>query len=1302
MRVGGRSSVGRRLAGLCAGAALGVLALAPLARADEVVCQEGGAPGQCTNPTAVAVDRGEGIVYVADSGNQEVDAYKAEDGSFLDSLDVGVALSGIAVDNDTTTPSPAAHDVYAFDSTNKRVLKLHPTGGGSLEFVKAFGEGSFAERPRLALGVEGTVYVADNTSLGGNEFEKRILSFDHTGEFIEEIEIPTEGKKGFIVGFAVDFAGIFYVATNFGDGAVRKYDSAGSCLNCAEAPIFHNSFNIQTIAVDGEDNLFVGDSTGVSSGETGVSSGETSIYAYDPAADLFKVLYGSEPNRLERRPVSLAPLSSEGEDLFAVEGLDKKRVLRVSYPEPGPLVHPNPALSKADPIGNTWATLNARINPEGKASEYRFQYVDDAAWQAEGFSNPEETAEQAVPLESVPPFVDPSFGLAAVSAQIGCTEPEDPPQASCLAPETLYHFRAVAESPDGEDIGPEATFETKEPFEILATFATQVGFDAAKVNAEVNPLNIPATGHFEYVTQESFDDTGFEAAAQTEELDFGASEEPIIRGAQLHGLQPGTTYRYRVVVENSFGKEEGEAHAFTTFALPGAPPFCPNERFRFEVAAGLPDCRAYEMVSPPDKGGGEVAYPTAPLSAIEGLQAAGAPGGRGLAYTSETPFGDAVSAPFVSQYLASRRPGEGWRTHAVSPPREGPSFLGTAVATSQYKAFSEDLRWGWLRSDSEPLLDPGALPGYANLHRRDNTADSYEPLCSPSEAPELKPVAYLPELQGFTPAGAVAAFRANEGLSPEAAPGNAYQLYGCLVEGGEPELLSVLPPSLGGKANPDHSSLGTPERGIDNSADHNLHNAVSADGSRAYWTDLGSANTGTGKIYLRENPFAAGAECGGPEAPCTVAVSAAVGGAGSEEKARFWTASPDGSTAIFQFAEGPLAGNLYEFDAASATPGLIATGVSGVAGWSEDASRLYLVSDADLDAAGPAEAGTENLYLREAGEMPRLVRALPSGGEVGGYCNIGDRVPRFRCARATPAGSVLAFVSQDPLTEYDNADAVSGEPDAEIYLFDADAPAGEDLLCVSCNPSGARPAGREVETPGSTDWIAARIPGWNSGFHAPRVLSSDGRRLFFESFDALVPADTNGAQDVYQWERAGKGGCAETASNYFPSNGGCLDLISSGQSPKDSHFADASANGADVFFATDAGLLPQDPGLVDFYDARIGGGFPLPPPPSPECEGEACQSPPTPPRAPAPASGAFLGPGNLADPVPSCKARARRAKRFANKAKRARRAARRSQGNRARGMRRRAKGAARSARRLSRQAKRCRRARARQGGGGVR
>jgi hypothetical protein len=96
--------------------------------------------------------------------------------------------------------------------------------------------------------------------------------------------------------------------------------------------------------------------------------------------------------------------------------------------------------------------------------------------------------------------------------------------------------------------------------------------------------------------------------------------------------------------------------------------------------------------------------------------------------------------------------------------------------------------------------------------------------------------------------------------------------------------------------------------------------------------------------------------------------------------------------------------------------------------------------------------------------------------------------------------------------------------------------------------------------------------------------------------------------DVYEWEAKGEGSCALAA--------GCISILSNGALPQGASFADASADASDAYFLTAASLLPQDPGSMDLYDAKVGGGFPEPQPQIP-CEGDACQVLPAVPTEPS-------------------------------------------------------------------------------------
>jgi hypothetical protein len=199
--------------------------------------------------------------------------------------------------------------------------------------------------------------------------------------------------------------------------------------------------------------------------------------------------------------------------------------------------------------------------------------------------------------------------------------------------------------------------------------------------------------------------------------------------------------------------------------------------------------------------------------------------------------------------------------------------------------------------------------------------------------------------------------------------------------------------------------------------------------------------------------------------------------------------------------------------------------------------------------------------------------------------------------RLGAGGSVLAFLSDASLGGFDNTDADTGQPDTEVYIYDD---ADRSLTCASCNPTGERPAG------------SASIPGalvnGTTAVYRPRALSSDGRRIFFDSADSLVNGDTDARPDVYEWEAQGEGSCAEVP--------GCVSLISGGRG-EGGRFLDASADGADAFFLTGDSLVPSDPGSIDAYDARVGGGLPEPVTPIP-CVADACQPLPSPPEDPAP------------------------------------------------------------------------------------
>ncbi len=239
--------------------------------------------------------------------------------------------------------------------------------------------------------------------------------------------------------------------------------------------------------------------------------------------------------------------------------------------------------------------------------------------------------------------------------------------------------------------------------------------------------------------------------------------------------------------------------------------------------------------------------------------------------------------------------------------------------------------------------------------------------------------------------------------------------------------------------------------------------------------------------------------------------------------------------------------------------------------------------------------------------------------------------------RVSPNGAFLAFGSKKSLTGYDNIDASGAGADPEIFLYSV---ASGHLDCVSCNPSGEPPAAGGVSN-GKGGGATLAAVGGSVGEGTPHYLTNSGQ-VFFDTQEALLPRDTNGQIDVYEYEN------------------GQLSLISSGTGSSRSVLIDVSENGSDVFFLSRQSLVPQISGTeaLVIYDARVNGGFAASSSPPACTTADACRTPvsPQPSLFGAPSSQTFSGAGNLASPAaePSRKNKAKPTKKKVNTCKRMR------------------------------------------------
>ncbi len=840
-------------------------------------------------------------------------------------------------------------------------------------------------------------------------------------------------------------------------------------------------------------------------------------------------------------------------------------------------------------VTSSAATLQASVNPEFADTHYYFEFGPTAAYGTK------------VPT---PPGTDIGESNSAQNAEAAL---------SGLSASSTYHFRVVAVNSLGTAYGADTTLTTAPPVSIEAESATNVTATTADLTAKLGAENLTTSYRFEYGTTTAY---GAKTPQPDATLIASASAQRV--SVHLDNLQPGTTYYFRVVATNALGTSTGSGASFTTYS--------PRE------ASSLPDNRAYEMVSPPDKNGGAVGgvggFLAPPSTAFGDSSASGA----AITYASATGFGDAQSALFTTQYLSTRQP-SGWTTHSISPPAALTEHL--ELIFGPFHLFTSELT-AWVFSWRQPPLAQGARPEFSNLYRGE-TGGAYQlindptPASAPAESYELTLLGASSDLRRV-------AFEANEALV-QGAPMHASSVYEWSA--GALRLVSVLPGPGEVAAESAHGAGGQP-------------NVVSADGSRIFWVDGNRQN-----LYVRED--------GTSTVQLNLSQRTPSLGDGTAGLA---AATPDGSRAFF-IDETALTnaaddnGGLYEDSLAGnrltdLTPN--AGGppeVQGVLGISEDGASVYFVAGASLPSnaapgAGQPSPGGRNLYLAHNGALTFIAALGPEDGADWAGSGVAGSFDE-RSAQVTPDGGSLAFMSKASLTGYDNTDLNTGEPDAELFLYDAGT---GTLRCASCNPSGERPIG------------PANVPTPRESAHLPRYLSEDGQRLFFDSKDALLPAASNGRQNVYEYEN------------------GVIQLISSGTSEENSELADASANGDNVFFTTSARLVAQDQDeSADMYDARVDGGFPVAAPPA-ACTGEGCRgpigTPPTPlgiateethaaEAAPAPQVGS---------PTPTVPATPNKATRPVHKAK-ARHGARRARRSR----RSRGKGGAARGRRAQRSAK---------------
>jgi hypothetical protein len=642
---------------------------------------------------------------------------------------------------------------------------------------------------------------------------------------------------------------------------------------------------------------------------------------------------------------------------------------------------------------------------------------------------------------------------------------------------------------------------------------------------------------------------------------------------------------------------------------------CPNEAIREQQGVTyLPDCRAFEQVTPAHKGADNAVF--------EGATADGshvsfdAPGGLlGTAESSER------------HVFGAGRTSSGWSTLSLTPfdqpssPQQF-SFIPGSEDPSRV-TFITNAPLVPQDTNTAPDLYQ-AVNGHVTLLSHDASGQAIGTMLETVRATYI-----------VTPDGQHVFFPSSQALTPGATDGqqNIYEA----DSAGNVSLVSQT--TAGGEpANPENYSGGAEVgNGLNNFAD-----AVSSDGSTVFFTsalqfDPSVPDDGVKKLFMRRDGV-------------TTVVSASETATPAVSPVRYEGAAADGSQVFFSTPD-PLTSDdqntvpdIYRYTTATGAltrvsggnPGFNdnVTGVDvnnggGVVAISADGSHVYFVTPDQLTAQAPAGDSSGPLLYEWTPAGTTYIATL-SPDDVNGYESttgshfffvpLTSEVQADRAARTTPDGTHLVFESHANLTPDDTNDT------QDVYEW-SDSGGLVRVSQGSINSTGPALYDATIGSPVANlvggDGQPARD--YDTGAEENifgRVVSDDGSRVFFSTKNALTPEAIEGVRNIYEYE-----------------DGHTMLVSPGGAAATDAFYQDSSSDGSDVFFTTLQSLVPgdDDGGATDVYDSRVGGGFLEVPAAAAGCaQSNTCPAAPlvTPGE---PVSALFVLPGNPA-PSPSATA----------------------------------------------------------------
>ncbi len=725
-----------------------------------------------------------------------------------------------------------------------------------------------------------------------------------------------------------------------------------------------------------------------------------------------------------------------------------------------------PPIVVLDPVvnpGQFSAQATATINPNGLPTTADYEFSEDGGktWKWAPYCycgaiadepSPEPIGEGTTPVPFDKTLREPNTNTNF-------------PGVVPLEPNLTYQLRLKATNSAGTTVSPIETFKTAPIDPTAQTLAAgPVSQTTATLAGRVDPANAAVTYQFEWGVEEGPGDETYENVAPVPAQQLGVADHVFhVVSTPIAGLSPNVTYHYRlVVVDTETGVEvRGADRTFiTSGAAPGPTP-CSNQASRVGPSAGLPDCRAYEWVTP------DLNNAFAEIEIDFGTTALA--DGSAIAYRiPDAP--DKAEGSYVYTWALSHRGPNGWETESRAPKAIAPlEVFWPAISSAVFSAdYSENFTLS-----TNPLAGEALEPGVLNLYVRkaDGSYLRISPRGEPIDGGLQGGGFYGDAVRASTDFKHVFFQMLNKQLPIDPVEiGNQYEWFN-----GETKLVTYLPATTPGGEEPLAPEGGEMPTGPMQS--------YSDDGHEVLFVANGLPG-----LYLRANATktteVSASQKAVPDPNPTARVTPV--GMTKDGSRIFFTSSneltDDANTGETAAAPNDKGADLYVYDVAAeeltdltvdeeAADAETGAGVQRVVAATPDGSFIYFVATGKLAAGGLS--GKPNLYVLHDGE----IHFITSGDAVK------DRV------YLTPNGEHLAFESSQILTGYDNAGH------REIFVYDFNGA----LHCVSCRSGGEPPTG-------------------NAKMSGGRTITDDGSRVFFESDDPLLPQATNRTVNVYEYE----------------------------------------------------------------------------------------------------------------------------------------------------------------------------------------